>query len=179
MKLYVARHGETEYTLNNIVCGSTDCLLTDKGREQARRLADDIKSKNVHIGVIYTSPLRRAMETAEIISNAISVPCIVDARLREQNCGAYEGTVKRNDKEFNASRLHFANRLKGGDSALRLAQRVYSFLDDVCVGESVSNPLIVGHVCVCMMINSYFNEVTNDELFSYRPGTCTLNEYEF
>jgi probable phosphoglycerate mutase len=173
----VTRHGETEYSLNNIICGSTDCPLTDYGREQARKLAEDIRDSNLRIDVVYTSPLLRARETAEIISKAISVPCIVDDRLREQDCGAYEGNANRDDKEFNSARRHFANRLRGGDSALRLAQRVYNFLDEICVTEAERVPLIVGHACVCAMIHTYFNEVTNDEYFEYKLDNCVLAEY--
>ena len=177
MKLYVTRHGETEYSLKNIVCGSTDCPLTDSGREQAQKLADNIKNRNLHIGIIYTSPLVRALETAKIISKAVSVPFIVDNRLREQNCGAYEGKVQRDDKVFNAARQHFAARLNGGDSILRLAQRVYNFLDEICASGANDTPLIVGHICVCMMMHTYFNEITNDEYFGYRLENCALAEY--
>lgn len=178
MKIFITRHGETEYSLNNIVCGSTDSVLTDKGREQARRLADNIKDCNMRIDVIYTSPLVRARETAEIISKANSVPIIVDKRLREQNCGFYEGKVKRNDAAFNDAIIHFANRLKGGDSALQLAQRVYNFLDEICASDEDRAPLIVGHACVCRIIHTYFCEITNDEYFAYKLGNCALAEYE-
>jgi len=179
MKLYVTRHGETEYSLNNIVCGSSDCPLTEKGREQARVLSGDIIAKNLQIGIIYSSPLIRARETAEIIANAISVPLIIDNRLREQNYGAYEGNVKRDDPGLFKARQHFANRLCGGDSTLRLAQRVYNFLDEICRDTTMSIPLIVAHDCVCRMINTYFNEVTNEGYLGYKLGNCALAEYEF
>ena len=178
MRLFLTRHGETDFSLNNTVCGSTDCPLTDKGREQARDLADYIKGKGLYIAVIYSSPLVRARETAEIISKAISAPVIVDDRLREQSCGAYEGVTKRDDQEFNRAIKHFANRLQGGDSALQLAQRVYNFLDEICVDGGKSASLIVGHVCVCRMVHTYFNEISNDEYFGYLQGTCTLAEYD-
>ena len=178
MRLYLTRHGETEYSLNNDVCGSTDCPLTDKGREQAKDLAGYIMDTGLNIGAIYSSPLVRARETAEIISKAISVPYIVDNRLREQSCGAYEGVTKRDDQEFKTAIQQFANRLKGGDSALQLAQRVYNFLDEICVDDEKSDSLIVGHACVCKMVHTYFTEITNDEYFRYLQGTCTLVEYE-
>jgi len=177
MKLYVTRHGETEYSLNNIVCGSTDSPLTENGREQARRLADNIRSGDLRISLIYTSPLIRAQETAEIISKTISVPYVIDSRIREQDCGIYEGRAKRDDKEFNAALQNFANRLRGGESAFQLAQRVYQFLDDILVSSAGDVPLIVGHACVCKMIHTYFNEMTNEQYFKYGPGNCTLTEY--
>jgi len=179
MKLYITRHGETEYSLHNIVCGSTDCPLTGKGREQAQRLADNIINRNLHIDLIYTSPLVRAQKTAEIISKAISAPYIIDNRIREQDCGAYEGAVKRDDQDVNAAMQNFANRLHGGESAFQLAQRVYNFLDDLSSSGAGNAALIVGHACVCRMIHTYFHEITNDQYFGYALENCTLAEYEF
>ena len=179
MKIYVTRHGETEYSLKNIVCGSTDCPLTGYGREQAQELAEHIKAQNLGIDVIYSSPLIRAKETADIVAAALSVPVVVDVRLREQDCGAFEGNVPRNDEEFNTQRRNFADRLRGGESILQLAQRVYNLLDVFSENRPDKTPLIVGHICVCAMIHSYFNELSNDEYFAYRPGNCELAFYEF
>lgn len=62
MKLYVARHGETEWNRLNKVCGRTDSPLTDKGLQQAQLLAERLDSCS--IDVIIASPLSRAQETA-------------------------------------------------------------------------------------------------------------------
>ena len=179
MKIYVTRHGETQYSLKNIVCGSTDCQLTEKGRMQALELAGVIIKKNLHITAIYSSPLLRAKETAGIIKSAISVPCIIDSRLREQDCGAYESNAMRDDTEFNTAIRQHANRLKGGDSAFMLAQRVYNFMDEICPEGASGTPLIVAHACVCKMIHTYFHEITNEEYYGYSPGTCALVEYSY
>jgi len=179
MKLYVTRHGETEYSLNNIVCGSTDCPLTDFGRGQARGLAEDIVDRKINIGLIYSSPLIRARETADIIADVFAVPVFVDYRLREQHFGAYEGNVKRDDAVLSEVRKNFAHRLSGGESTLQLAQRVYNFLDDLSADRPEGIPLIVGHICVCRMIDTYFFDLTNDEYARYRLANCGLVEYEF
>ena len=125
MKIFVTRHGETEYSLKNVVCGSTDCKFTERGRKQAQDLAEKLNKRSSQIDIIYSSPLIRARETAEIISGVISVPVVVDDRLREQNCGAYEGRVQRNDPEFIKARRQYAGRLNGGSSILQLTQQVY------------------------------------------------------
>ena len=179
MRIYVTRHGETEYSRDGIVCGTTDCPLTDFGREQAISLAREIERQHLKFGIVYTSPLLRAKETAEIVAKAFDTALIVDPRLREQDCGAYEGRVPRNDRRFSAARMHFANRLDGGESSLQLAQRIYGFLDDLIKDGKETAPLIVGHACVCKMIHTYFHELTNEEYFEFKLGNCELLSYEF
>ena len=64
MKLYVARHGETEWNSRDIISGVTDIELSEKGRSQARELAEKISAENTDIGVIICSPMKRAGHTA-------------------------------------------------------------------------------------------------------------------
>lgn len=87
--LYIARHGQTIWNAQNKVCGITDVDLTDKGREQAKELALAVADKS--IDVIISSPLKRAVETSEIVSDTCNIPVIIDERLIEQNYGIYEG----------------------------------------------------------------------------------------
>lgn len=65
MKLYVARHGQTVWNAQNKVCGVTDVELTERGIEQAEKLADIVPD---NIDVIITSPLKRAIETGKIVA---------------------------------------------------------------------------------------------------------------
>jgi broad specificity phosphatase PhoE len=69
MKLFVTRHGQTEWNSQNRVSGITDISLTDKGLEQAEALANQIVDYDIDI--IITSPLNRAKLTADILSKAI------------------------------------------------------------------------------------------------------------
>jgi len=66
MRLYVARHGETEWNRLNKVCGRTDSPLTDTGLRQAQLLAD--KLDDCPIDVIIASPLSRAQKTAQAVA---------------------------------------------------------------------------------------------------------------
>ena len=68
MKIYLARHGQDEDNLNGILNGHRNKPLTSIGLNQAEALAGMIKENNIHFDVIYSSPLRRAFKTAEIIS---------------------------------------------------------------------------------------------------------------
>ncbi|MFF9622813.1 histidine phosphatase family protein [Streptomyces griseosporeus] len=86
--LFLVRHGETEWSRSGRHTGSTDVPLTERGREEARRLVPLIRSHR--IGAAFVSPLQRARETAELIGLH---DVRVDADLREWDYGGYEGVT--------------------------------------------------------------------------------------
>ncbi len=63
MKIYATRHGQTDWNKADKICGITDVELTDKGREQAKELAEKCAAKG-DIDIIICSPLKRARDTA-------------------------------------------------------------------------------------------------------------------
>ena len=128
MKLYVARHGQTDWNSENRVCGSTNRPLTDLGKEQAKALAEKMKDKG--IDVIIASPMMRAMQTAGAVSLATGIPVIMDDRLREHDYGAFEG-VDRSRDEYWQQKYQFAAKFPQGESVLQLAHRVYSVIEDI------------------------------------------------
>ena len=175
MKFYVTRHGQTAWNRENLVCGITDLPLDETGREQARQTAQ--KLKDTHLDRVIVSPLLRARQTAELICQGRALPLSVDARVREQNYGIYEG-VSRFDEGFLSHKRSFATRYPGGESHMSTAVRVYSFLEDTarnCPGESV---LVVCHGGICRIIESYFHDMTNEEFFQFNMGNCEVREYQ-
>lgn len=175
MKLYVTRHGETSWNVRNKVCGTTDVELTEKGREQARKLAETVNSR--HIDIIISSPLKRAVETSRIIGQGREIPIRLDQRLTEQDYGVYEG-VDRQDERFLANKRNFAYRYPGGESMMQVAHRTYGLIEELkeqCPDKTI---LLVCHGGVCRVINTYFRDMTNDEFFRYSLGNCMLEEYE-
>jgi broad specificity phosphatase PhoE len=87
MKIYLIRHGETDYSLQRRYCGFSDPPLNERGIWQANRLAD--KFKGIKIGKIFSSDLIRASETAKIAFK--DEPIIKYDKLREINFGIFEG----------------------------------------------------------------------------------------
>lgn len=84
-KLYVFRHGETNWNLDGRNLGWTDEPLNDTGRIQAQKL------RELSLDVIYSSPLIRAMETAQIVANGCNIPIIEHEGLKERRHGELEG----------------------------------------------------------------------------------------
>ena len=128
MKIYVARHGQTQWNLENRTCGRTDIPLTELGLEQAQQLAE--RTKDLHIDVIIASTMIRARQTAEPVAELHGLEVLTDERLVEQDYGIYDGK-SRFDEGFLANKRNFAYRYPGGESMMDLAHRIYGFLDEV------------------------------------------------
>lgn len=176
MELCVTRHGQTNMNAQNLICGQTDIELSSVGIEQAEALAKYILDNHINIDVIISSPMKRAVQTAEIAGKSISLTVTTDVRLTEQDYGAFEGG-NRFVEGFLNNKKNFAFTFKGGESQLRLAVRVYSFLDEIKEKYKGKNVLIVAHGGVCRIINTYFEEVTNDEFFKWQINNTELKNY--
>lgn len=174
MRIYVARHGETEWNAQNKICGRTDLPLTDHGIEQARLLA--AKSRDLCLDIILSSPMLRARQTAEAVAEACGLPVWVDDRLIEQDYGIYEGKP-RNDPDFLENKRHFAWKYPGGESMMQLAYRVYGLLEDVRKTYPDKNVLLVCHGGICRVIRTYFEDMTNDEYYHYSEENAAFREY--
>lgn len=174
MVLYTARHGQTLWNVERKMCGVTDVELTETGLEQARRLAQQAEGKG--IGLILSSPLKRARTTAQIVADRLGLEVQVDSRLLERNYGVFEGT-RWDDPDFAASKGQFACRFPQGESILDLTARVYSLLDQLKQRHLSQNALIVAHNGVCRAINSYFISSTNQEFFDFSQENCQLEVY--
>jgi broad specificity phosphatase PhoE len=152
---YLVRHGETEWNAENRLCGQSDIPLSEAGRRQAKRLAGRLKS--ILFERLYSSPLRRAIETANLISEVIGLEPIVDERLIELDYGEWEGKtlaeiVKNDPKTFrawNADPSEVAP--PGGESGLEAQQRVVPFLDFLAARHRQRDVAVVLHKTVCRL----------------------------
>jgi probable phosphoglycerate mutase len=89
--IWLARHGETDANAEGRVQGSIDEPLNDRGREQARALAQEVG--HLDLQALYTSHLSRARETAEIVGAEIGLEPVVDERFAESWRGYWEGRL--------------------------------------------------------------------------------------
>lgn len=175
MSLYVTRHGETDYNVENLVCGVSDARLTKTGIEQAKKLATDLQAVNYEY--LYVSPLKRAVDTANL-ANVRQLDIIIEPRITEINFGKYEG-VHRKSEGFLNNKHNLAFRYPEGESFIELCKRVYEFLDEIKEQATNTNVLLVCHGAVCRAIHSYFNDMTNDDIFHYQTDNCQLLKYDY
>src|SRR5947209_19778269 len=86
-QLYLARHGETAWTVTGQHTGLTDIPLTERGERNARRLGERLQG--LSFSRVFSSPLQRALRTCEL--SGFAATAAIDPDLVEWNYGAYEG----------------------------------------------------------------------------------------
>ncbi len=176
MKIYMTRHGQTEYNKQEIILGTTDIPLDSTGKKQAEELAEKVAALG-NIDIMIVSPMKRAMQTAEFVAKRCRIDIIVDNRLREWDYGEYEGKT-RFTKGFTDNKSNFGVKMgRSGESLLQLAHRVYSALDDIIEKFHDKNVLIVCHGGVCRVIETYFNDMTTEQFLNWFMDNCGLIEY--
>ena len=97
MKLILLRHGESEWNLENRFTGWKDVGLTERGQQEALFSAKQLIQQNLKICSIYTSVLKRAIQTTEIIIDKLNFPkneINLEWRLNERHYGALQGLNK-------------------------------------------------------------------------------------
>lgn len=89
MKIYIIRHGETDWNVTRQLQGATDIPLNEKGVALAKVTAEGLA--DIPFDCVFTSPLMRAKETARIIIGERQIPLIEEERIKEISFGIYEG----------------------------------------------------------------------------------------
>ena len=174
--LYVTRHGLTEFNVQERVCGATNLPLTETGLQQAREMAENALAFG-DIQRIIASPMLRAQQTAQAVSEALQLPIETDDRLREWDYGSFEGK-SRHTSGFPEAKAEFGVKMPdGGESVFQVVHRAYSLLDELKDTELTT--ILVCHGGVARVIDSYFYDMTVDRFMHFFMGNCEIKCYEF
>lgn len=174
-KLYVTRHGLTEFNAQERVCGATDIPLTETGLLQAGEMAKQAASFG-DIERIIASPMLRAQQTAQAVSEALQIPIETDDRLKEWNYGTYEGK-SRLTSGFQEAKSEFGVKMPGGESVFQLVYRTYSLIEELKLTDR--NTILVCHGGVARVIDSYFHDMSIDRFMGFFMGNCEIKVYTF
>lgn len=175
---YFVRHGQTIWNVENKICGATDIALTDFGHQQAIDTGKAILEQGIVADEILYSPLIRAAETARHISEMTGIPARVEPRLIEQNFGKWESTP-RDGADFKKAKAQFASSYEGGESMLRLAQRIYNLLDEIKAESDERTYILVAHNGIARVVQSYFEDMTNEDYAAWGVRNCAVLRYDF
>lgn len=169
LRLYITRHGETEWNIEKRMQGWKDSNLTPKGVENAIALGNRLK--DVDFNCIYSSSSRRAICTAELIRGNRNIRLIPDDNLREINLGEWEGKtfteVEQCDKQghkafWEAPHLYVP---KSGESYFQVRDRIEAVLNKIINENEDGNVLIVTHAVIVKTIMSFFKALPVDKLW--------------
>ncbi len=157
-RLYLVRHGATPLTMDDKFSGEEGVHLSDEGREQARRLAERLTDHN--LVAAYSSPLDRAMETAEIVIAPHNLPVKEADGLREILHGHWEGMTRREVErkfaeeysEWEQDPFTFAP--EGGESGIVVLSRALPAIRQIVVDHKDQNVLVVSHKATIRLLIS-------------------------
>lgn len=177
MKVYVARHAETNYNLLGLCNDSpdVDVYLTPNGIKQAKTLASTLK--NARFELVITSDFPRTKETARILNVHHNAPTIADSRINDTLTG-FEG---RPVQEFGKARREANNRwtvrLNGGESFEDQKQRVKLFLEDL-KKRPEANILVVTHQAIARLIYASVHVLPNEKVDKIEVSNTHCFDFE-
>jgi broad specificity phosphatase PhoE len=157
LKIYITRHGETEWNKQGRMQGWKNSNLTEKGIDNAKKLGESLK--DIDFDYIYSSPLGRAFDTAKYIRGSKNTEIIKVEDLKEMNFGSWEGMEHEKIKElYGEQQDNFWNKphlyqAGDGESYEEIINRAKTVLDDILNKSSgAENILIVSHAAMLKAI---------------------------
>lgn len=178
MEILLTRHGQTEWNLLKKVQGKADIELNEKGIQQAEITRDSLREERIDL--ILCSPLKRAIQTAEIINQGRNIRMIIDERVSERDFGEFEG-MPNTDFDFNAFWSYKQNlKYDKAENIKDFFRRVYNFLDNIKNEYAGKRILIVAHGGISIPVKCYFEGIPNAEtLLPLCLGNCEVEKYSY
>lgn len=148
MKIFFIRHGETTGDIENRYGGDYDDHLSDKGIEQSKALAEQLKDKNIE--TIFSSSLIRAQETSKYLSEKTTSPVVIESGIRERNqYGILTGMVKDEAKQKHPDLVEMLkdrlNTIEGAESYEAFSARISDTFNKIVNSSNQNCIAIVSH----------------------------------
>lgn len=180
-RVFLLRHGETKWNIEKVFRGRSEIPLNDTGRRQAELAAAHLKPKDIHF--IYTSPLSRAKETADICGRILDLRPVVDEHFTGLAFGPWQGKPHTEIKEkfpdlYKVYKDEFHNlKLEGAETLQTAFDRCMSGLADIEKKHPDSNVLIVSHRVICKLMILGILGQGPAAFYSVKLDTCGLSEF--
>ncbi len=187
MKLYIIRHGETEANAKGVLQGWADYPLNERGEHLA--VLTGKKLSDIHFDAAFSSPLRRAYKTCELIlknSGNDLTHIFIDERLKEINAGDWEGKkFGKESKELPLEKLRqfyedtfTFDGFPGGEKITDLCSRTQSFLREISRSCQYSTVLVSTHGCAMRAMLNFIYENKRDFWHGHVPKNCAVSIVE-
>ena len=184
IKLILIRHPETDWNKQERYMGSADIPLNDKGKKQARAISGYFKNEN--ISVIYSSKLKRALETAKLIARPHNLKVKEDERLNEIDFGEWEGmTFGQIQKKYPKLAKKYLTdpfsplntKIPQGESWIEFRNRVNKALKRILAREKGVIAIVshggVNRVIICELLKIPFSHI-----WQIKQGNGAINTIE-
>ena len=173
--LYIIRHGQTELNTKMLMQGRSDHPLNETGLAQAEEAARRLAAMGVRIDKVYTSPLKRAVSTAEKIAPGSEI--VIDERLIEMDYGPYEGMDLREPApEVRAFFMDFVNvpAPEGMEPLDEVVKRLGRFLEDIKGEAETSDILVSTHAIAMKGALEYLTPESRGSYWAKYIGNCEI-----
>lgn len=187
--LVLVRHGQSEWNLKNIFTGWRDPDITERGVAEARAAGAKLKQLGVNFDAAFTSSLRRAQHTLELILAELGTPELPttrDAKLNERDYGDLNGMNKDEARaKFGEEQVHIWRRSydvppPGGESLADTAARVLPYFETVILPElrAGKNLIIAAHGNSLRALIMHLDQLSPEEIIKYELATGVPVVYE-
>lgn len=182
-RVYLVRHGQTEWNKRLTFRGRMDIPLNERGHREAAAITEALKDKN--IGAIYTSPLRRSVETAQPAASFFRLEIVPVQAFIDINFGDWEGLgfdeVKKRYKDLYATweRRPDLVRFPNGENLDDVRDRSFSAFKDIVTENYGKSLLIIPHRVINKVLLCALLGLGNAHFWDIRQGTGCINVVEF
>ncbi len=181
LEILLIRHGETERNRTRRIMGHRPIPLNVRGRSQARALQRRLKK--VELEVIYTSPIRRAVETARVLAKGRRVRTIKVPEMAEIDYGHWVGRTFDEVSFDPAYRTYHTTprkaRAPGGESMREVYRRAVSFIEKLRRRHRGGRVVVISHADVIKAIMVRYLKLDLNDLLKIRIDNCALSSVLF
>ncbi|AZR73358.1 hypothetical protein BBF96_08160 [Anoxybacter fermentans] len=184
LEIYLVRHGQTSWNAERRFQGQTDIPLSEKGIKQAKLVKDRLRY--LKFDAIYSSDLKRAYETARIISEPHGIEVVSLAGLREINMGVWEGLtwddIQRDYAEIHKIWIERPTlaKIPNFEGLANAARRAYKTFSEIALRHKDDQRiLIVGHGLINATILCQIEGISLDDWSHMHQGNTAINIVEY
>jgi broad specificity phosphatase PhoE len=176
-KIYLVRHGETDWNRDHRILGRTQTPLNPDGIVQVQKLAHEIAK--IKVSEIYSSPLRRTFQTAEILGEALGLHPLPEPRMIEADIGNWEGRYW-HELDGNPIREQYYSdpqtaRPPGGETLEEVQQRAVASTDELNRWNPGGSFLIVSHADVIRSVLAHYIGIDLKSIRKFRIPHASLS----
>jgi len=178
----LVRHGETEWNVGEIFRGRIDIELNETGVKQAELLAEYLS--DVEIDAIYSSPLKRALKTAEVIAHPHKLEVVIAPDLIDLDFGQWQGLplqeVKNKYRELYTEWVDSPDQvtIPGGESLNDVRKRALDVMNEV-IAEYRGTVILASHRVVNKVLICALLGLDNSHFWNIRQDTCGLTTFTY